>query len=272
MRKSIFPLLAFTFLQQTLAMDHPQKSIPWELLNGTKRSNEEALLTSTPKTNLDNKLIEAAKANQPDRVITLLAHGANIHTKDEEGNTALILAAHSGNANICKILLEHGANTSIRNNDGMNAFMRCFYLTEPFHLPYTCNGLFEGGLNPNLIHRLIRGRGDFSYYFVDNKVKDKNGEIIHEPSWSTAWFLKWIRPFEIDMQDAKSLMLHKQLAICSLLIKKQKELERAMIAFLLCLKHSDLPSAHMLYKLRKDLLRPYLESFTIKAMTKRLRQ
>ena len=42
----------------------------------------------------------------------------DINSRDEEGNTFLILSVKSGNNRISKMLLEKGANTNIQNYEG----------------------------------------------------------------------------------------------------------------------------------------------------------
>ena len=50
--------------------------------------------------------------------------GSNIEEKDKGGNTALIIAAMSGNQAMVKMLLDRGADTEARNHGGHTALMR----------------------------------------------------------------------------------------------------------------------------------------------------
>lgn len=54
-------------------------------------------------------------------VSSLLDHGANIDTQDNDGETALMCATSRGEPTLVKLLLEYGADASITNNDGHNA-------------------------------------------------------------------------------------------------------------------------------------------------------
>jgi len=62
------------------------------------------------------KLIQAAKDGNLPAVQTLLAGGADVNTKNNQGTTSLIMAAMNGNTEMVKLLLEKGANVKERNN------------------------------------------------------------------------------------------------------------------------------------------------------------
>ena len=66
---------------------------------------------------LNEKLLEAAKAGEEDIVNTLLSEGADPNYKDEErGNTAGHYAAREGHNGVLKILLEKGLDKDIRGD------------------------------------------------------------------------------------------------------------------------------------------------------------
>jgi ankyrin repeat domain-containing protein 50 len=96
-----------------LTMDHPKASIPWELLNGTKRGNEKTLLAS--KLSPDDQLIEAVSKNSTDQVASLLAHGADANATSKDEESALILAIENENESICELLIAAGAELGIAN-------------------------------------------------------------------------------------------------------------------------------------------------------------
>lgn len=52
---------------------------------------------------------------------TLINAGADLETKDNEGNTALMCAVANGNAESVKALLKAGASIQSINNDGLTA-------------------------------------------------------------------------------------------------------------------------------------------------------
>ena len=53
----------------------------------------------------------------------LLKAGADLNAKDEEGSTALIIAAQDGKADIVQLFINAGANINAKNNDGQTALM-----------------------------------------------------------------------------------------------------------------------------------------------------
>jgi hypothetical protein len=55
------------------------------------------------------------------RAKSLLSSGADANTKDERGNTALMLAAGMGDLKMARLLLENGADVHRRNTDGLTA-------------------------------------------------------------------------------------------------------------------------------------------------------
>lgn len=53
----------------------------------------------------------------------LIDRGAAIDLKDNDGNTALILACQNNHENVVKLLVEKSADTSLCNHDGNTALM-----------------------------------------------------------------------------------------------------------------------------------------------------
>lgn len=68
-------------------------------------------------------LIKAAREDQIAIVQGLLSNGADVNVKDEDGNTALIIAAIFGHNTIAQILLANGADVNAKDNDGKTALM-----------------------------------------------------------------------------------------------------------------------------------------------------
>lgn len=60
-------------------------------------------------------------ANDPTIVRSLLEHGAEVNAQNQNGWTALMIAACDGDIEIVKILLEHDANPNISDFSGRNA-------------------------------------------------------------------------------------------------------------------------------------------------------
>jgi ankyrin repeat protein len=67
------------------------------------------------------RLRDAAIWNDLELVSLLLPTDIWIDCPDENGNTALMLAAHRGNTEMVKLLLKEGANKNLRNKDGKKA-------------------------------------------------------------------------------------------------------------------------------------------------------
>ena len=75
---------------------------------------------------------EYGGADAPQLLETLIAHGARLDVRDEEGATAVFLAGKSASAETVHTLQRHGANISDRNNqlDTSLTFVCCWGMTE----------------------------------------------------------------------------------------------------------------------------------------------
>ena len=71
----------------------------------------------------DAGLLAAARTGHSGTVRDMIASGANVNVKDEEGNTALIEAARNGHDDVVRTLLAAGADTRVKNNQGKTALM-----------------------------------------------------------------------------------------------------------------------------------------------------
>jgi hypothetical protein len=65
----------------------------------------------------------AAKKGDANRVEALLKAGAALEAQDEDGRTALMLAAQYGRADTVRLLLAKGAHADARDQRGWNAYM-----------------------------------------------------------------------------------------------------------------------------------------------------
>ena len=66
-------------------------------------------------------LMHAIHKNQKASVQALIAGGADLNARCGNGDTALMMAAGYGYADIVQVLLDHGANPYAETNDGDNA-------------------------------------------------------------------------------------------------------------------------------------------------------
>src|SRR5262247_3374138 len=66
-------------------------------------------------------LVEAAARGSVQGVRDLIAAGADLNQRDENGITALIISAYAGNVEIIRVLLAVKANPNVPNNDGETA-------------------------------------------------------------------------------------------------------------------------------------------------------
>jgi len=57
--------------------------------------------------------------SDPEMLNTLLTRGANVDTRDEQGNTPLIIAASEGKLESCKLLIEDGADVNAYSKVGI---------------------------------------------------------------------------------------------------------------------------------------------------------
>jgi uncharacterized protein len=81
-------------------------------------------IRSTPYSEVNNKLLKAAKKGSLEEVKTLLEKGADVNAKDQEDYlTVLTYAALSGNLELVKHLVNRGADVNARDKDGKTALM-----------------------------------------------------------------------------------------------------------------------------------------------------
>ena len=60
----------------------------------------------------------AAAHKQADVMRLLLAAGADVDAKNDDGSTALMAASHKGDINVVRLLLDAKADVNIRDRDG----------------------------------------------------------------------------------------------------------------------------------------------------------
>lgn len=73
--------------------------------------------------NRNEQLREAAKNGDVKKIKRLIAAGADVHARDDEGSTALTLAAEAGCAALLRRLLDAGAQVDAADEGGWTALM-----------------------------------------------------------------------------------------------------------------------------------------------------
>jgi ankyrin repeat protein len=74
------------------------------------------ILSAEEHEKLNGNLLSAAWHGEATEIVKFLKSGANITAKDDDGETALHLAAENGCIEACKVLIKHGANVNAMNN------------------------------------------------------------------------------------------------------------------------------------------------------------
>lgn len=72
----------------------------------------------------ETPLMKAADDGHTAIVEALLKAGADVNAIDEDGQTALMMAADEGHVQIVKLLLNAGANVNAKDEDGETALMK----------------------------------------------------------------------------------------------------------------------------------------------------
>ncbi|EAY02571.1 ankyrin repeat protein, putative [Trichomonas vaginalis G3] len=108
--------------------------------------NLEAFLVYFDQTNDINKcFVYSSIFNIPSLFEYFLSHGANINEKDEDGETALHLAAQHNSKETAELLLSHGANINEKDEDGETAL----HLATNENYPEIAEVLLSHGANIN---------------------------------------------------------------------------------------------------------------------------
>lgn len=90
---------------------------------------------------------QAALDGEFDKVKEFLAAGTSVNSINEEGHTALMLAAYNGYSDILLALINGGASVDLRDMMGRTALL--YASTGPF--PETVKILLDKGAEPNII-------------------------------------------------------------------------------------------------------------------------
>lgn len=72
---------------------------------------------------MDAAFENAVKSDDAGRVLDLLGQGADVNAPNRHGQTALMLAAHTGRYAIVELLIAHRANLDVTAKFGLSALM-----------------------------------------------------------------------------------------------------------------------------------------------------
>lgn len=89
---------------------------------------------------------DATKQSNLEKVRLLLGHGADINSKDQYGQTALMNAAHRGQVELVRLLIENGADLNTTAKYHLSALMLSIIARHP----EVAQLLIEAGADVNL--------------------------------------------------------------------------------------------------------------------------
>ena len=112
---ALFALMACSG-KKTNADENPNALIA----DGEDADIETASMSEREKT---DALIEVAENNDITEIQRLIAAGADVNAKDNDGKTALMFAATNNSSDVAWLLLAAGADANAKDNDGSTALM-----------------------------------------------------------------------------------------------------------------------------------------------------
>jgi ankyrin repeat protein len=136
-------------------------------------------------------LMQASKVGSVEIARLLLAAGANPNLANDEGQTALIIAATHGHCDVAELLLEKGANPDMQNNDRWTALMAAVYSNHN----NIALKLIEAGATP---HIQDKNYTNALLLAVDKESEEVLNALLDHVD------LRF--PFQLDIQD--SVFLH----------------------------------------------------------------
>lgn len=81
--------------------------------------------------NLNGQYVMAARAGQVGRVAALIDSGAQVNSRDRNGDSPLNMAAAKGNEAMAEVLLKAGANVNLGNLAGVTPLMGASFSRKP---------------------------------------------------------------------------------------------------------------------------------------------
>jgi ankyrin repeat protein len=131
-----------------------------------------------------------------DKIRTLLAHGSNVNSKSETDRTALVVASsYPGTVSLLKLLLDHGADLHTQDKAGATALSLAVRSADIDVLRF----LVEQGLDPNSLtvgaRRVAFARHDLSTteYLMSKSLIGIPDVLITAAAWQpTALIVRWL--------------------------------------------------------------------------------
>lgn len=127
--------------------------------------------------NPEEQLRNAAESGNLEEVERLIALGAAIEAKDNEGRTPLRYAASNGHEAVCRLLIEKNAIVEAKDNSGRTSLMRAaqygheavcrLLIANKAAIETKCND--DGGWTP-LLYASHRGHEDVCRLLIENKA------------------------------------------------------------------------------------------------------
>ena len=168
-----------------LAAIHTRKSqIALLLIEKGAEVNDESGMTSGSNPNAHyTALMQASEKGMADVVKALIDKGAEINTRNEDGNSALLIATESNEgAEALPILLDKGADVTVTNNEGRTALMNASAITGHFGAD-DIELLIKKGVNVNASDGngwtalMFAAKGQYENADVVKKLLDHGADI-----------------------------------------------------------------------------------------------
>ncbi len=115
------------------------------IMHAAQEGKEAVVLSLQDQIVLDNELFDAVQNQNIEKIMQLLAQGANVNARTMIGWTMLMEAVSIGNVPIIQLLLTAGANVHARTRNGHNVLMQAVLQDETGILPILLAA--EAGIN-----------------------------------------------------------------------------------------------------------------------------
>src|SRR5512138_3821768 len=105
---------------------------------------------------MNTELLDAVLAGDLTQVASVLKNGANVNASNEEGTTALMLAAGLGKLDLVELLIKSGATVDATDARGWTALMKALFNYEMNRgFPDVVQALIDAGAN--IEHQITYG-------------------------------------------------------------------------------------------------------------------